>query len=94
MKTAEIPFDNNAEGFVFNSTLFDLNAFSALDHIYKSLESVDQKSASVKFMITLQEEADLRALGYSTEQIRKLKPQEAEDILKSGINAEPLIGRE
>ena len=89
MKAADIPFDNNSEEFVFDSALFDLNALSALDNIYKSLESVEPKSASVKFMITLQEEADLTALGYSKEHIRMLKPQEAEDILKSGTSAEP-----
>ncbi len=89
-----MPFDNNVEDFVFDTALFDLNALTALDNIYKSLESVGSKSASVKFMITLQEEADLTALGYSKEQINKLKPLEAEDILKSGINAGPPIGRE
>jgi len=45
-------------------------------------------SASVKFMITIQDEADLQSLGFSKEQIYKLKPQEAEDILRSGMKAE------
>jgi hypothetical protein len=88
-KALEIAFDNNDEGFVFDAAVFDSNALSALDSIYKSLESVDQKSASVKFMITIQEEADLKALGYSKEQIDKLKPQEAANIIQSGLKAEP-----
>ena len=62
----EIPFDDN-EGFVFNTGVFDTNALSALNSIYTSLESLDKKSASVKFMITIQDEADLKALGYIPE---------------------------
>ena len=41
------------------------------------------KTASVKFMITMQDEKDLRNLGYSQAQIDKIKPQEAVDILKN-----------
>jgi len=88
-KTLEIAFDNNDLGFVFDTAVFDSNALSALDSIYKSLESVDQKAASVKFMITMQEEADLNSLGYGKEQINKLKPQEAVIIIQSGLKAEP-----
>jgi hypothetical protein len=89
-RMAEIAFDHNDEGFVFDTAAFDLTALSVLDSIYKSLESVDQKTVHVKFMITRQEETELQALGYSTEQIDKLKPQEAADIIESGIRVEPL----
>jgi len=89
VKTLEIACDHNDEGFVFDTEVFDSNALSVLDSIYKSLESVDQKTASVKFMITKQEEADLKALGYSKEQIDRLKPQEAANIIQSGLKAEP-----
>ncbi len=41
------------------------------------------KSASVKFMITRQEESALQKLGYSQEQIYRLKPHEAAKILKA-----------
>jgi len=40
-------------------------------------------TASVKFMITNHEEQELRQLGYGQEQIDRLKPQEAADILKA-----------
>jgi len=86
--TLEIAFNNNDEGFVFDTAVFDSNALSALDSICKSLESVYQKTASVKFMITIQEEADLKELGYSKAQIDKLKPQEAANIIQSGLKAE------
>ena len=46
------------------------------------------KSASVKFMITMQDEIELRYLGYSETQIYKLKPQEAANILHAGTKAE------
>ena len=45
------------------------------------------KTASVKFMITIQDENDLRDLGYSQAQIDKMKPQEARDLLQSGTEA-------
>jgi hypothetical protein len=64
--------------------LFDSNALSALNSIDISMESIDQKSASIKFMLTIKDEADLKALGYSNEQIDRLKPQDAADIIKSG----------
>lgn len=44
-------------------------------------------TASVKFMITIQDESDLRNLGYSQAQIDKMKPQEARDLLQSGTMA-------
>ncbi|MDD2540520.1 MAG: hypothetical protein PHH28_05675 [Desulfuromonadaceae bacterium] len=48
------------------------------------LEEGFSKSARVKFMITKKDEADLRRLGYNKEQINKLKPQEAVDIIQAG----------
>jgi hypothetical protein len=64
--------------------LFDLDALSTLQSIFDSSEAVGSKSASVKFMITIQDVADLYSLGYSKEQIDQFKPQEAADILKAG----------
>lgn len=45
------------------------------------------ESASVPFMVTKQMEADLKAKGYTQEQINKMKPQEANDILQ-GVKVE------
>jgi hypothetical protein len=47
------------------------------------------KTAQVKFMITRQDEAGLRTLGYGQAAIDKLTPQEAHDILLAGTKAEP-----
>jgi hypothetical protein len=47
------------------------------------------KTAGVKFMITAQDEKDLRELGYSEEQINKLKPEEAARIIKAGARPGP-----
>ena len=67
-------------------------AASILRSIFKSSCAQDfnaafkaqEKAASVKFMITTQDEKDLRDLGYSQTQIDKIRPQEAADILKAG----------
>lgn len=90
----EIP-SSNKNDVVFNKELFDTNALSILGSVFNTscqdnfnMEACT-KSVSVKFMITLQDEADLKALGYSKEQIDQLKPHEAEDIIKSGSKAEP-----
>jgi len=86
---------NNDKDVVFNKELFDTNALSILGSVFNTscLDIFDTeagtKSVSVKFMITLQDEADLQNLGYSKEYIDKLKPQEADDIIKSGVKAEP-----
>jgi hypothetical protein len=71
------------------SVLFNENAIAILQAVFNSSEkpapeSELPKTASVKFMITLQDEEDLRKLGYSQSQIDKIKPQEAEQILKAG----------
>jgi hypothetical protein len=67
--------------------LFDAEAVSILQSIFNcsgepAIEEGFSKTASVKFMITMQDEKGLRDLGYSQAQIDKIKPQEAEDILK------------
>ena len=83
---------NNPDDFVCDNVLFDIDALTALQTIFNSSDSADSKSARVKFMITIQDEADLQALGYSKEQIDKLKPQEAADILTAGTEAKPTNG--
>ena len=85
---------NDHKDFVFDKVLFDIDALSSLQAIFDSADSAGSKSASLKFMITSKDESDLQLLGYSMEQINQLKPQEAEDILKSGMKAEPAIGQE
>jgi hypothetical protein len=75
--------------------LFDVEAVSILQSIFNcsgepAIEEGFSKTASVKFMITMQDEKDLRDLGYSQAQIDKIKPQEVEDILKgSNFKCEP-----
>jgi hypothetical protein len=61
--------------------------FSGKEENEPAIEEGIPKTASVKFMITMQDEKDLRNLGYSQEQIHKMKPQEARDILQSGTKA-------
>lgn len=78
------------DDFVFDQQLFNDEARSVLNSILNipCLEKNDEgisKSVSVKFMVTMQDEADLQLLGYSKEQINKLKPQEVADILQEGL---------
>ena len=80
---------NNSDDFVFDRVLFDIDALTVLQSLFNPSESVDSKSARVKFMITIQDETDLQGLGYSKEQINKFKPQEAADILSAGTEAKP-----
>lgn len=56
------------------------------------MEEGFSKMASVKFMITRQDEKGLLELGYSQIQINRIKPQEACDILLAGTKAEPAKG--
>ncbi|MFZ4855728.1 MAG: hypothetical protein ACOYL3_04965 [Desulfuromonadaceae bacterium] len=79
---------NDNQSFVFDTVMFDAHALSALQSIFNSANSAGAKSACVKFMITLQDEANLQALGYSKEQIDTLKPQEVADIIQAGTKAE------
>jgi hypothetical protein len=62
-------------------------AVSILRSIFQSpcAEGFDApvKAASVKFMITAQDEKELRELGYSQTEIDKIRPQDAADILKA-----------
>jgi hypothetical protein len=76
------------EDLGLESEMFDEKAVSILQAVFNcsgesATEDCFSKTASVKFMITMQDEKDLRNLGYSQSQIDKIKPQEAEDILKS-----------
>jgi len=96
------PAGSDNEGFVFDQAMFDAVDVSALQSIlnFSCLENIDPvckdstKSASVKFMITMQDESDLEALGYSKGEIGRLKPQEAADILNAGTKAELTVDRE
>ena len=95
----EIP-SSNKNDVVFNKELFDANALSILGSVFNTscqdnfnIEACT-KSVSIKLMITLQDEADLKALGYSKKQIDQLKPQEADDIIQAGTKAEPIEEQE
>lgn len=82
--------DDNARR---DQVVFNAEAVSILQLLIESgvkPESTESPSnvASVKFMLTAQDESGLRALGYSQELIDKMKPQEAADILQSGQKAE------
>jgi hypothetical protein len=70
--------------------IFDAGAISVLQGIFSepTVEKNVSRTASVKFMITLQDEEKLRELGYSQIQINKLTPQEAETIIRVGTKAE------
>jgi hypothetical protein len=48
-----------------------------------SATSQPTTSASVPFMITIGQKGKLKALGYSEDRIRDMRPQEAHDLLKS-----------
>lgn len=52
-----------------------------------AMEEGFSRTASVKFMITLQDEDDLRSLGYSQLQINKIKPEAAREIIQAGTRA-------
>lgn len=83
----QLPAAANSESddFTCNPALFDVTTASMLLSIFESPGEPDAcpNTARVKFMITMQDEQELRALGYSQAQINTLKPQEAEDILKA-----------
>jgi hypothetical protein len=87
-KHDQVIFDPKA-----TSILPSLFSISDLEEINAILNNTNKesfsKTASVKFMITLQDERDLCRLGYSKEQIDKLKPQEAVDIIEAGMKVEP-----
>ena len=94
--------DTANDDFVFDHLMFDTEAVATLQSIIhaSNKESSDSvlkgttenkevfsRTASVKFMITKQDEMELRILGYSNLQIDKIKPQEAVDIILSGTKA-------
>lgn len=88
-------FDSNTASMLLS--IFDASghddytaAFSAMNQKSTGLAGDREKcstTGSVKFMITIQEEKELRDLGYSQAQINVLKPQEAGDILKAARKA-------
>jgi hypothetical protein len=84
----ETATSGESDGYVFDQIMLDTNSLSALQSIFNSSELVDSKTASIKFMITIQDEADLLSLGYSKKQIDRLKPQDALDIIRAGTKAE------
>lgn len=57
---------------------------AAHENTASSIHHSTSRTASVKFMITMQDEEGLRKLGYSQAEIDKIKPQEALDILRAG----------
>ena len=63
------------------------DASKQIDFIDEPVASpqVESTRASISFMITQQQKERLRGLGYSEEQIWKMKPEEAHAILKEGI---------
>jgi len=80
---------SNNKDFVFDGVLFDTETLAALQAVFSASSKVNAgaeapKSASVKFMITMQDEINLRNLGYSDAQIDTLTPQEAVDIIQAG----------
>lgn len=76
------------ENFVFDQVMLNENSLSDLHSILNGLvELPASKSASVKFMITKQDETELHSLGYSKEQIDKLRPDEAVEIIKNATKA-------
>lgn len=82
--------DNSVtDGFTYDPGMLDTSTASMLLSIFDSSGDSEElsKTASVKFMITMQDEKELRDLGYSQTQIDTLKPQEAEDILRAGAKA-------
>lgn len=88
------------EGFVCNLEMLGANGISVLQSIcglvseeYATGERIS-KTASVKFMITMQDEKELCKLGYSQEQINKIKPQEVFEILQARTKAEQNEGEE
>ena len=87
------------DDFVFDSTLLGAKGISVLESIFTSAADPSMvegltNTASVKFMITKQDEEDLRRLGYNTAQIDTIKPQEAADIINAGTKAETITGLE
>lgn len=79
--------------FVFAAEMFNANDMFVLQSIIDTAsngalqEKNISKTASVKFMITLQDQKELRTLGYTQEQIDKIKPQDASDIIQKRIKS-------
>lgn len=88
------PAEDNGvnDGFTYDPVMFDTTTASMLLSIFDKPDDSEERSktASVKFMITMQDEKELTDLGYSQAQINNLKPQEVENILKAGAKASPV----
>jgi hypothetical protein len=87
------------DDYVFDSTLLGAKGVSVLESIFKSVADPSMveglaNTASVKFMITKQDETELNRLGYSAAQINSIKPQEAADIILAGTKAETITSLE
>ena len=68
--------------------VFEESSVSILQaEIINSEQPAPATTASVKFMITIQDEKDLLNLGYSQEFIRKITPQEAMEIIQAALKA-------
>jgi hypothetical protein len=72
--------------------VFNMEAVPILQLLFEncaepSSGDVPAKTACVKFMLTMQDEAALRELGYSQEQIDKFKPQDAAEIILARTKA-------
>ena len=96
LNTTRATAGNTNEEFVFNYAVFDTGTVSALQSVFNlpnTSEDCIPETASVKFMITMQDEKDLCTLGYSKELIDKLKPQEVLDILKTSRKTDPTNGQ-
>lgn len=78
---------SNQNQLVFNSEAVSIVRL-LMEHDMESLiGGAPSKTASVKFMLTMQDENNLRNLGYCKEHIDKMKPQEAADIIQSATKA-------
>jgi hypothetical protein len=70
------------------TVIFDAAAVSILENVFNYPGEATAKTASIKFMITRQDENALCSLGYSQVAVEKMTPQEAAAIIQAGIRAE------
>jgi len=85
------PTNDNTPMVIDPGTLALLQSLSKLSENEDNEPAMEEgfsKTASVKFMITMQDEKKLRDLGYSQAQIEKLKPEEARNLIEAGTKAD------
>ena len=100
----EAPVSGGAEPIVLNSEAISIlcsifhnsgkvNPYSIQPLAYPPIgpDRPEARTAGVKFMITGQDEKELRELGYSQAEIDRLKPQQAADILKARVTAKAAL---